>query len=285
MAYRKFDTTTWQDPWFEDLSPNAKLAFIYLWTNETCNQAGIYEISEKRIKFELGYGIDTIYKELEGKIEWYPDKKIVWVKNFFRRQCQNSKFAISALNSIKNNRFAFQLFIQYNQGFLSRYKCKELKVLIDTISIPYPTETEQNRTETEADTDTETDARAREGVCESADEFECDQKPVNGKSGGTIPGREAYDLRMAEWFQDIFSVYPKKQGEYDAQRAFVDLDPDQDLVDTIVSAIKQFVTSVEWTNENGRYVPKLERFFNSRMWLDTLTYDETTTNRSWAANV
>lgn len=154
MAYRKFDTGTWQDPWFEDLSPEAKLAFIYLWTNETCNQAGIYEISEKRIKFELGYGIDTIYSELDTKIFWDKDKKTIWVKNFFKRQCQNYKFAISALNSIKDDPGKLKVFIEYNQEFIESFKDKNGKKYIDisrylpdTISIPYPTEAEQNRTE------------------------------------------------------------------------------------------------------------------------------------------
>ena len=156
MAYRKFDTGTWQDPWFEDLSPKAKLAFIYLWTNEICTPAGIYEISEKRIKFELGYGIDTIYSEINTKVIWDQNRKFVWVKNFFRRQCQNAKFAISAINSIKDDPYKLQLFIDYNRDFLNELTINGTPVL-DTISIPYPTE--QNRTDTdtvsEADTDTD----------------------------------------------------------------------------------------------------------------------------------
>lgn len=151
MAYRKFDTGTWQDPWFEDLSPKAKLAFIYLWTNEICNQAGIYEISRKRMKFELGYDIDTIYKEIQAKVEWYPEKNIIWIKNFFRRQCQNGKFAKAALDGIKSNPFKLGLFLQYNVKFMSKFKVN-LNPYFDTVSIPYPTEAD---TEAEAEADTE----------------------------------------------------------------------------------------------------------------------------------
>jgi len=144
MPYRKFDTGTWQDPWFEDLPVNAKLAFVYFWTNEICNQAGIYEISEKRFLFDLGYGIDTISSVLNPKIIWYPDKKIVWVRNFFKRQCQNGKFAISAMNSIKSDPFKLQLFIDYNRKILQGLKIDLSSYHIDMVSIPYPTE--QNRT-------------------------------------------------------------------------------------------------------------------------------------------
>jgi hypothetical protein len=157
MTYRKFDTGTWVDPWFEDLSRDAKLGFIYLWTNDSCNQAGFYEISNKRIKFELGYGIDTIYSEINTRIEWDDTNKTVWVKNFFKNQCQNSKFAFSALNCLRNKPDRLKKFIEYNRELIGSFtdskgnKIVDLSLYhIDTISIPYPTEqnrTEQNRTE------------------------------------------------------------------------------------------------------------------------------------------
>jgi hypothetical protein len=150
MTFRKFDTGTWVDPWFEKLSPKAKLAFIYLWTNEICNQAGFYELSESRAKFELGYGIDTIYSEINNKVLWYRDRNLFWIKNFFKRQCQNSKFAISALNSIKQDLFRLQLFIIHNKPLLDLLKINLERYHIDTVSIPYPTEAEA-----EADTEKE----------------------------------------------------------------------------------------------------------------------------------
>ena len=155
MTFRKFDTGTWVDPWFEKLSPKSKLAFIYLWTNDICNQAGFYELSESRAKFELGYGIDTIYAEINQKVVWYPDRNLFWVKNFFNRQCQNSKFAVAAINSIKHDPFRLQLFISYNKPVLNLLKINLSRYHIDTISIPYPTETEAD-TEAEAEKETDT---------------------------------------------------------------------------------------------------------------------------------
>ena len=114
MTFRKIDTCLWKDPWFENLQPNEKLAFIYFWTNDYCNAAGLYEISEKRILFDLGYGIDTVSKPLKYKMEWYPLTSTVWVKNFFKHQCQNGKFAVSALNSLNGNTDKLQMFIKYN---------------------------------------------------------------------------------------------------------------------------------------------------------------------------
>ncbi|AOV98874.1 hypothetical protein [Dehalococcoides mccartyi] len=52
MAERGFQTELWTDPFIQGLSPEAKLLFIYLWTNKHCNQAGLYEISLKTMAFD-----------------------------------------------------------------------------------------------------------------------------------------------------------------------------------------------------------------------------------------
>jgi len=133
MTFRKIDTCIWRKPWFELLNRDEKLAFIYLWTNDYCNQAGIYEISTKRIQFDLGYGIDTVSVALKNRVEWYPDKSIVWVKNFFKHQCQNAKFAISAINCIKGDPFKYDIFIDHNINILKKYKNDLNGHLPDTI--------------------------------------------------------------------------------------------------------------------------------------------------------
>jgi len=118
MTFRKIDTCIWKDPWFENLNPTQKLAFIYFWSNDYCNAAGIYEISENRIKFDIGYGIDTVWEPLKKKIEWYPEQSTVWVKNFFKHQAQNYNFAVSAIKAIKCDPFKLQVFVKYNSKLL-----------------------------------------------------------------------------------------------------------------------------------------------------------------------
>ena len=98
MPYRKIDTGIWADPWFEKLSPSGKLTFIFLWSNEHCLPGGIYKISTKRIRDNLGFTPNM--DELSEKVHYYSDKNIVWVTSFFRRQCQNQKFAQAAIDSL-----------------------------------------------------------------------------------------------------------------------------------------------------------------------------------------
>lgn len=119
MAYRTISTNTWQDPWFEALTPKAKLAFIYLWTNDVCNQAGFYRISERRMNFELGFKVSDIIDELKPKIEWFPGENVVWVKAFFKRQCANEKFMVGAFNCLCGfSDVQIQDFLAYNREYI-----------------------------------------------------------------------------------------------------------------------------------------------------------------------
>ena len=122
MAERGFQTELWTDPFIQSLSPEAKLLFIYLWTNKHCNQAGLYEISLKTMAFDTGLSIEalpSLLSQLEPKVSWSMEQNLVWVKHFLKRQCKSQSFLIAAskcLLSIKNNNLVKE-FIQYNLKF------------------------------------------------------------------------------------------------------------------------------------------------------------------------
>lgn len=121
MTYRKIDTATWQDPWFEQLGPNEKLSFLYLWSNDYCTQSGIYTISPKRFEFDTGLKMNGPVDSLYPKVEWIKQDNTVWVKGFFKHQCQSSKFAKAALDGIRCNRDLLARFIDYNKKILDGY--------------------------------------------------------------------------------------------------------------------------------------------------------------------
>lgn len=135
MTYRKFDTGAWQDPWFEGLKPEAKLLFIYLFTCDVCNQSGLYEISKKRMEFEVGIRIDEIMPDLAGKIFWDKDRQIVWVKSFFRWQCQNESFALGAFKQIENSPY-FNEYTLHNLDLIQEYRVLCDRYHINTMLTP-----------------------------------------------------------------------------------------------------------------------------------------------------
>lgn len=82
--YRQIHTQIWRDNWFLDLEPDEKLMFIYLFSNDSTNLAGLYEIHERVIQLETGLDKKRIAEilarfEREGKVH-YQDG-IVWMVN------------------------------------------------------------------------------------------------------------------------------------------------------------------------------------------------------------
>ena len=121
MAERGFQTELWTDPFIQGLSPEAKLLFIYLWTNKHCNQAGLYEITLKTMAFDTGLPLETLaerLKQLEPKVVWYPEQNLIWVKNFLKRQCKSQSFLVAAAKCLKlmTANSLVKEFLNYNQS-------------------------------------------------------------------------------------------------------------------------------------------------------------------------
>lgn len=174
--YRTVDSNIWDDTWFTDLTPDAKLLFLYLFTNRRTTPCGVFEITIRAMSFETGLSteqIQTALNLLAPKVIWYAETQVIWVRNFYKRQRANSneRFASAARKALD----AFPMAIQ--SDVVAYYP-----ELIPPLSHPYPiampggreggNETEQNRTEQEqkiARTDTHEgmDAPAREGTHEA----------------------------------------------------------------------------------------------------------------------
>ncbi len=89
---RYIQDSFWTDPYIEKLEPKEKLVFLYYLTNPLCNIAGIYEIRDSRISYELGIPEKEI-KIIKNK--FVKDDKILifedWIilKNFAKHQSIN----------------------------------------------------------------------------------------------------------------------------------------------------------------------------------------------------
>lgn len=91
--FRQIHTQIWKDEWFMDLSNDGKLLFIYLFSNENSNMAGIYKLPLRVAEFETGLSKDTI-QELLNQFEIqeravYRDG-IVWVVHMRRYHSSES---------------------------------------------------------------------------------------------------------------------------------------------------------------------------------------------------
>ena len=87
--YRTVDCSIWQDPWFVDLSPQAKCLFLHLFTNSRVTACGAMEISISQIAFETKISAKTIERDLLAfgeKIAWWPERNTIIVRNFYKHQ-------------------------------------------------------------------------------------------------------------------------------------------------------------------------------------------------------
>jgi len=82
--YRQIHTQIWRDNWFLDLEADEKLLFIYLFSNDNSNLAGIYELHERIIQLETGLDrkrINEIITKLEGDGKVFYRDGVVWIVN------------------------------------------------------------------------------------------------------------------------------------------------------------------------------------------------------------
>lgn len=102
---RSISTSVWSDVWFEELTPDQKLIWIYLITNDKTNMLGIYEASSKKISFETGIkknDVDNALKQFEndGKV-LYRHSRVILV-NFLKHQNFNTNMKKSAIDVYNN---------------------------------------------------------------------------------------------------------------------------------------------------------------------------------------
>jgi len=85
--YRPIYTIIWKDPDFEKYRPQQKLLFLYLCTNESTTESGIYPITIKTISNETGIPSATVSKLLANSLKniaYDFANSFVFVKKFLK---------------------------------------------------------------------------------------------------------------------------------------------------------------------------------------------------------
>ena len=93
--YRQLHTKTWVDSWFMELSPEQKLLFIHLFSNQRASACGLYEMPIRVMSFETGLAPETIKKCLEvyndaDKVYYDFQTSVIWIVNMPKYQSSAS---------------------------------------------------------------------------------------------------------------------------------------------------------------------------------------------------
>ncbi|MHC8404323.1 helix-turn-helix domain-containing protein [Pseudomonas sp. TMB3-21] len=73
-----------------------------------------------------------------------------------------------------------------------------------------------------------------------------------------------------EGFEAFWKMYPKKKSRKEALKAWAKLKPDDDLRQTLITALGKHCISVDWKKEGGRYIPNASTWLNGERWTDVL---------------
>ena len=91
MAYRLVYTEFWEDHKVsEEMTPEDRYFYLYLLTNPKTNMIGIYQISKKRMAFDLGYSIESInalmdrFENHHKLIKYNKDTGEILIKNYVK---------------------------------------------------------------------------------------------------------------------------------------------------------------------------------------------------------
>ncbi|WP_335871260.1 DnaD domain-containing protein [Bacillus sp. 2205SS5-2] len=87
--FRKVQTEFWNDPRVvEEMTPEDKYFFLYLLTNSSTSQIGIYQITKKQMAYDTGYSQESINALLERFINrhqnmiYNPETREIAIKNW-----------------------------------------------------------------------------------------------------------------------------------------------------------------------------------------------------------
>jgi hypothetical protein len=83
-----------KDEWFTELEPDAKLVWIYTFTNEATSPAGIYRIALRTIANETGIAIERVREIIalfEANDKLYYEDGVIWPVTMRKHQCGELK--------------------------------------------------------------------------------------------------------------------------------------------------------------------------------------------------
>jgi len=93
----------------------------------------------------------------------------------------------------------------------------------------------------------------------------------NEGNGGERNGTAPAALVVSEGFDTFWAAYPKKRSKDEAKAAWKKLNPDAALQRVMLAAIDQQRRSVDWSRDNGQYIPHPATWINKKRWTDEIT--------------
>jgi len=247
------------------VSDDARYLMLYLLTSPHRNILGFYFLPSPYACFDLGWDEKRFQKGLQellqtGRAKYDASAHVVLIQNYLKHNPLENpnqvKSAIERLEEIPQTPL-FQDFLavveQIDKPFLQPLVERLRKRL-------YQPGTGSG---TGSGTGTGLNTHAPDGAS-AQPQNPCDQ-PADQ------PGEQrkrAKTQKQDELFARFWAAYPKKRSKGQAEKAWAKLQPDEQLIETMLAAIERAKKSEEWRKENGRYIPYPATWLNGKRWED-----------------
>ena len=76
------------------------------------------------------------------------------------------------------------------------------------------------------------------------------------------------EKEVKEKFARFWAAYPRKESKPEALRNFVKINPDEELLATMLAAIDRWKKTDQWQEDGGRYIPHPSTWLNNKRWED-----------------
>jgi hypothetical protein len=116
----------------------------------------------------------------------------------------------------------------------------------------------------------ETPPLSAAGVCDN--QPHAADSPIGAETAAhdseAVAGEVIFDSELL--FDKFWKLYPRKESKDRAKKAWIKLNPCQELFNLIANALEYRSQTKEWLAEGGRYVPHPEKWLNGKRWEDEI---------------
>jgi len=264
MLYTRVESRFWQDEKMRAVSDDVRYLMLYLLTSPHRNILGFYFLPSPYACFDLGWDEKRFQKGLQellqtGRVKYDARAHVVLVQNYLKHNPLENpnqvKSAIERLEEMPQTPL-FQDFLAVVEQFDKPFVQPLVERLRERLRQP--------GTVTETVTGTGLNNTHAPGGASAQPQNPSDQ-PAD-QSGEQR--KRAKTQKQEELFARFWAAYPKKRSKGQAEKAWVKLQPDEQLVETMLAAIERAKKSEEWRKENGRYIPYPATWLNAKGWED-----------------
>ena len=113
----------------------------------------------------------------------------------------------------------------------------------------------------------------------------CDstQSSPNDHDQQEKPRKPFRTIKQQQRFDAFWEAYPRKRSKGQAEKTWVKLNPDDNLLKEILAGLENAKRSVDWQKDGGQFIPYPATWLNAKGWEDELpvTRDSPTTEKDY----